>query len=151
MKLAEALARRADIIKEIENIATRLNLNSKVQEGEEPSEDVNLLLELLDNNSNELEDLIKKINHTNNESKENGVRIADLIAKRDALTKKIKILQNFANSASQRVDRYSNKEIRIVSSVNVNEIRKTIDSYSKELRMTENSIQEANWTIDLID
>ena len=151
MKLAEALARRADIIKEIENIATRLNLNSKVQEGEEPSEDVNLLLELLDNNSNELEDLIKKINHTNNESKVKGVRIADLIAKRDALTKKIKILQNFANSASQRVDRYSNKEIRIVSSVNVNEIRKTIDSCSKELRLTENAIQEANWTIDLID
>ena len=60
MKLAEALNIRADLKKKILQLKERLLRNSKVQEGEEPSENPeNLLLEL---NSNllEFEILIKK-------------------------------------------------------------------------------------------
>ena len=48
MKLAEALNLRADISKRISQLSERLNANSKVQEGEEPSEDPKELLEELD-------------------------------------------------------------------------------------------------------
>ena len=151
MKLAEALSNRQDLVKEIENLSNRLNLNSKVQEGENPTEDVNVLLDNLDLKINELEDIIKKINRTNHEKTFEGIFIADMVAKRDALVKKIRILQQFADSASQKIDRYSKNEIKIVSTIDVTKIRKKIDLLSKELRLTENKIQQANWTIDLID
>lgn len=42
-------------------------------------------------------------------------------------------------------------EIKVISTVKVALIRKNIDELSKELRLTENKIQEFNWTIDLIE
>ena len=109
------------------------------------------MLDNLDLKINELEDIIKKINRTNHEKTFEGIFIADMVAKRDALVKKIRILQQFADSASQKIDRYSKNEIKIVSTIDVTKIRKKIDLLSKELRLTENKIQQANWTIDLID
>ncbi len=39
MKLAEALALRADTVKRIEQLRTRIEGNARLQEGEEPAED----------------------------------------------------------------------------------------------------------------
>lgn len=44
MKLAEALNLRADLQKRIANLRERLIKNAKVQEGDTPSEDPNMLL-----------------------------------------------------------------------------------------------------------
>ena len=43
MKLASALAERADLQRRIAELSVRLNNNAKVQEGESPSEDPNML------------------------------------------------------------------------------------------------------------
>ena len=58
MKLAEALALRADLQKRAAQLQTRLNNNAKVQEGERPAEDPQGLLAELDTVMEELEALL---------------------------------------------------------------------------------------------
>lgn len=151
MKLAEALSERADLQKKLSQLNNRLLNNSKVQEGEQPSENPIELLSELDNCTSRLEYLIKSINYTNSVTIIDDVSIADLIAKKDTLTKKATITRNFLNSASEIINRYSNKEIKIHSTVNVAELHKNLDLLSKELRELNVKIQSANWNTDLIE
>ena len=81
MKLASALTERADLQKRIAELSTRLNNNAKVQEGENPSEDPKELLNELNKDFARLEELIARINKTNNETKSGDLTLTDLIAK----------------------------------------------------------------------
>ena len=149
MKLAEALNIRADLKKKILQLKERLLRNSKVQEGEEPSENPeNLLLEL---NSNllELEILIKKINRTNCKTFYGDKTITDLIAERDVLALNLSVKREFLKEASEKIDRYSNTEVKILSTINISEKQKEIDKLSKILRETDMKIQELNWITEL--
>jgi hypothetical protein len=60
------------------------------------------------------------------------------------------MLRSFMDTASAKVDRYSSKEIRVCSTVDVRETQKTLDSLSKQLRELDVTIQGMNWTVDLI-
>lgn len=62
MKLAEALSMRSDLNTRLYQLQIRLNNNSRIQEGEEPSEDPQALLAELDEVASRLEDLIARIN-----------------------------------------------------------------------------------------
>ena len=150
MKLATALSERADLQRRITELGGRLNNNAKVQDGEKPSEDPNELLNELNKDFERLEELIARINHTNNETKSGDVTLTDLIAKRDCLKQKIGIMRSFLNTASEKISRYSKTEIRILSTVSVSELQKELDKLSKELRETDETIQGLNWTTDLI-
>ena len=150
MKLATALSERADLQRRIAELGSRLNSNAKVQDGEEPAEDPQELLAELNKDFERLEELIARINHTNNETRYNDITITDLIARRDCLKQKIGILRNFLNTASDKVSRYSKTEIKIFSTVSVPELQKKVDRLSKELRETDEKIQELNWTTELI-
>lgn len=150
MKLATALSERADLQRRISELGVRLNNNAKVQDGEKPSEDPQELLTELNKDFERLEELVARINHTNNETKSGDVTLTDLIAKRDCLKQKIGIMRNFLNTASEKVSRYSKTEIRILSTVSVSELQKEVDRLSKELRETDETIQGLNWTTDLI-
>ncbi|MBO4411033.1 MAG: DIP1984 family protein [Lachnospiraceae bacterium] len=150
MKLATALSERADLQRRISELGTRLNNNAKVQEGEKPSEDPKALLKELDECMNRLEELIARINRTNNETKSGTQTLADLIAKRDCLKERIRIMRDFLNTSSEKVNRYSKAEIKILSTVSVAELQKTVDAYSKELRKTDELIQSLNWTTELL-
>jgi len=151
MKIAEALILRADIQKRIAQLRTRLNNNAKVQENEEPAENPELLLTELENLILQLNDLIVKINRTNTLSKIDGISLVELIAKKDTLSQKAGILREFIEIASQKVDLYSTTEIKVFSTVNVSEQQKKLDKLSKEIRETDTKLQQANWTIDLIE
>ena len=151
MKIAEALILRADIQKRITQLKTRLNNNAKVQENEEPAENPELLLTELENLILQLNDLIVKINRTNTLSKIDGISLVELIAKKDTLSQKSGILREFIEIASQKVDLYSTTEIKVFSTVNVSEQQKKLDKLSKEIRETDTKLQQANWTIDLIE
>ncbi|WP_314713103.1 DIP1984 family protein [Leptotrichia wadei] len=151
MKIAEALILRADIQKRIAQLRTRLNNNAKVQENEEPAENPELLLTELENLISQLNDLIVKINRTNTLSKIDGISLVELIAKKDTLSQKAGILREFIEIASQKVDLYSTTEIKVFSTVNVSEQQKKLDKLSKEIRETDTKLQQANWTIDLIE
>ena len=150
MKLATALSERADIQRRIAELSTRLNNNAKVQEGEQPSEDPNELLKELDHSIKRLEELISRINRTNNETKQGKGTLTDLIAKRDCLKERIRIMRDFLNASSDKINRYSKAEIKIVSTVSVADLQKKVDAYSKELRETDELIQGLNWTTELI-
>ncbi len=150
MKLATALSERADLQRRISELSVRLNNNSKVQEGEQPSEDPKELLRELDQDFQRLEELIAKINHTNNETKQNGASLTDLLAKRDCLKQRVSIMRSFLDNASEKVNRYSKAEIKILSTVSVSKLQSEVDALSKKLRETDEQIQGLNWTTELI-
>ncbi len=150
MKLASALTERADLQKRIAELSTRLNNNAKVQEGEQPSEDPKELLNELNKDFSRLEELIARINKTNNETKSGDSTLTDLIAKRDCLKQRISIMRDFLNRSSEKVSRYTKTEIRILSTVSVADIQKEVDKLSKELRETDETIQGLNWTTELL-
>ncbi|OUT15820.1 hypothetical protein B9N64_00400 [Campylobacter concisus] len=151
MKLAQALILRADTQKRLEQLKGRLLDNAKIQENERPSEDPKLLLKELDRLSDELFRLILAINLTNSSAKFEGASLTEMIAKKDTLSQKASVLRDFAKSASQKVDLYSNSEIKILSSVDVAMLQKQIDELSKEIRELDMKLQEANWQVDLIE
>ena len=150
MKLATALSERADLQRRISELGVRLNNNAKVQEGEAPAEQPADLLRELDSCITRLEELIARINRTNNETVSDGVTITDLIAKRDYLKERIRIMRDFLNASSEKVSRYSKAEIKICSTVSVSELQKQVDAYSRQLRETDELIQSLNWTTELI-
>lgn len=151
LKIAEALILRADIQKRIAQLKTRLNNNAKVQEHEEPAENPELLLTELDSLISQLNDLIIKINKTNTLSKIDGISLVELIAKKDTLSQKAGILREFIEIASQKINLYSTTEIKVFSTINVPAQQKQLDKLSKEIRETDTKLQQANWTIDLIE
>ncbi|MBN1046507.1 MULTISPECIES: DIP1984 family protein [unclassified Clostridium] len=151
MKLAEALNLRADLQKRIASLKERLIRNAKVQEGDAPSENPIVLLNELDNNIVELEKLIKVINKTNSITYVENESIADIIARRDVIGLKLSVLRSFVNTASEKIDRYSNKEIKILSTVDVAEKQAEVDNLSKEYRLIDTKLQGLNWTTDLVE
>lgn len=151
MKLATALSERADIQRRLSQLQTRLDNNAKVQEGEEPAEDPKALLKELDALLERLEWLMTRINLTNSRTLSEGVTVTALIARRDCLKKRVNLMRSFLDSASAKVDRYSQKEIKILSAVKVSTLQKQLDDVSKELRETDERIQALNWTTELIE
>ena len=149
MKLANALNERSEIQNRLSELQVRLNNNAKVQEGETPNEDPKDLLNEFDTLTTRLETLIYKINMTNSLVDIHGISLTELLARRDVLKLKIGMLRNFLNTASAKLERYSRPEIKILSTVNVTAMQKNLDALSKELRETDEAIQEANWTNDL--
>lgn len=149
MKLATALSERADLQKRLSEIGIRLNNNSKVQEGEEPSESPEELQAELDRTLERLEELMACINLTNSRTTHQGKTLTELLARRDCLKIKIQVLRNFLDNASSRVSRMTHSEIKIKSTVPVSELQRKVDLLSKELRQCDELIQELNWTTEL--
>ena len=149
MKLATALSERADIQRRLEGLQKRLNNNAKIQEGEEPAEDPKELLWELDAMLERLEWLIARINLTNSTVQWEGKTMTELLARRDCLAKRLTVMRGFLDAASSKVDRYSQKEIRILSTVRVADQQKRVDAASKELRELDEQIQALNWTTEL--
>ncbi len=150
VKLAAALSERADLQRRISELGVRLNNNAKVQEGEKPSEDPQKLLNELDVCLKRLEELIARINKTNNETRSGDLTVTDLIAHRDCLKERIRIMRDFLNVSSDKLSRYSKTEIKVFSTVPVAELQKQVDAYSRQLRETDELIQSLNWTTELI-
>ena len=150
MKLSEALIIRSDLQKRVEQIRTRLIANAKVQEGDKTVENPIEILAELNQTLKDLCEIIKKINLTNSKVTDGNKTMTELLADRDVLSMEIKIEQEFLNAARNKIDRYSNKEIKIFSSVDVKEEQNKLDKLSKELRELDVKIQALNWQSDLI-
>ena len=151
MKLANALSQRSELQTRIRQLERRLNNNALVQEGEQPAEDPMELLRELEADYARLEELVSAINRTNNTTEAGGgTTLSDLLAKRDCLKGRLSALRNFLDNASALVRRHSASEIKIKSTVNVRQLQKQVDGLSKELRELEETIQEKNWTTELL-
>jgi hypothetical protein len=149
MKLAEALSIRADLQKKVSQLKERLKSNVKIQEGDVPAEDPKELFEELENYLVQLEDLIYRINLTNTNTIHKGCTLTKLIATKDVLSLRVSLMREVLNHTVEREDRYGRSEIKYIRTVDVSELRKSVDSYSKQLRELDLEIQSLNWITEL--
>lgn len=149
MKLAEALQERADLNSKINELRSRLSNNATVQEGESPAENPAELLSQLDECAARLEELIARINATNCATVTERGTLTELIAKRDCLPLRLSAYRNLVDEASCLAPRATRTEIKIVSAVDVKKVQKQADELAKELRLTDNLIQQSNWLTEL--
>ena len=150
MKLAEALNLRADLQKKVAQIKERLSQNVKVQEGDEPAEAPEGLFAELDATLSQLEDLIVRINRTNQETVWEGQTLTEMIAAKDILSMHLSVLRSSLEATNIRNDRYTRNEIKFVRTIDVTELQKRVDSLSKRIREMDSRLQQANWTVDLM-
>lgn len=150
MKLAEALQERADLNRKIEELRVRLQNNALVQEGDETAEAPEELMTELDFTIDRLEELMARINRTNAMTQDNGVSITEMLAKKDALTVRIRAYREFVNIASNKARRALHSEIKVMSAVNVKYLQRKLDEMCRQLRETDNRIQALNWKTDLL-
>lgn len=150
MKLAEALILRADQQRRIEQLKQRLIRNAKVQEGDEPAEDPNSLIEELEKTLKNLTKNVQRINRTNSNTKFKKNTLTDALAARDTLRIKCDIYRELCKTATVTQDRYSKSEVKFKSTVNVSSIQKVADQLAKQHRELDAAIQEINWSTVLL-
>ena len=151
MKLAEALSVRADLQKKVAQLKERIKESAKVQEGDEPCDNVEELYKALDETLVQLEDFIYRINLTNVQTVRDGVSLTRLMAKRDVLSMRVRTLQDVVKHVSSNDTRFGRNELKYVRTVDVNALRREADTYAKQYRELDLKIQSLNWTIDLVD
>ncbi|MET7993563.1 DIP1984 family protein [Amycolatopsis sp. NPDC005232] len=153
MKLAEALALRADAAKRIEQLRTRIVANARYQEGEPPSEDAAELLTEAGTVLTELEALIRRINRTNAQTPFGDGTVTDALARRDMLRLRHSVLTGAADAAAGRgqgMGRQLRSELRQLAALSVAELREQADRVALELRHLDIDIQRTNWEADLL-
>lgn len=151
MKLAEALIERADLQHKIGQLEHRMQVNAKVQEGDEPAESVDELIPQFEKAMDNLENLIARINKTNSSTPFEEITLSQAITKRDNLKSKIRAYRDLHQVATISHDRFSAKEIKYIRCVDVVKLQKRIDSLSKEYRELDTKMQGLNWTVDLVE
>ena len=150
MKLAEALLERKSLKQKAESLRERLAENAMVQEGDKPAEDPQMLVSELNDAVDALETLIKQINATNNSAQlPDGTSVSEAIVSRDLLRLRRETLEQVAQSASVRQNRYMRTEVRFVPTISNADLRKQIDGLSKDWRELDAQIQAVNWTTEL--
>ncbi|MEM7134813.1 MAG: DIP1984 family protein [Chloroflexota bacterium] len=151
MKLAEALMERKAIKTKMEGLKKRIYQNSMVQEEENPIEDPLRMLDELRIETEKFEELIARINRTNNATLLlDGMTLMEAILKKDMLNYLHLVHVNLADKATPINDRFSHREIKFVPTVDISEIRQKADKIAQEYRRLDAKIQAANWKTDLI-
>ena len=152
MKLAEALILRADYQKRMNELEFRLRRSARVQEGDKPAEDPQMLLAELEQVADELERLIQNINRTNSANElAAGMTVTDALATRDLLRARQEIYRDLASAATGAFSRVTRSEIKFRSTVDVAEIQKRADELAVAHRELDTRIQEANWRLELME
>ncbi len=150
MKLAEALIERKELQSRLSRLNQRLQANDLVQEGDVPSEDPKVLIKDVETTIDELTTLVDRINKTNGVVIVDGKTLSEMITKRDFMVKRISIMREFLQKASNKIERYSRNEIMITATVDVKPYQKIVDKLSYEARMLDAKIQYTNWNTELI-
>jgi hypothetical protein len=156
VKLAEALAQRADATRRVEQLRARTVASARYQEGEEPAEDAAELLGDADAVLDDLESLIRRINRTNASARmADGGTLTDALARRDVLRLRHAVLTAAADAAAGRdqrgMGRQLRSELKMLSALPVAELRTKADVLAREIRETDVAIQRTNWEVDLLD
>mgnify|MGYP000262752395 CR=1 FL=1 len=150
MKLAEALVLRKDMQTLISRLRDRLFSNVLVQDGDTPSEDPQELIARLEDTFQKLTELIARINKTNAQTLLESAPLSDAITKRDLMMRRISIMREVLKKAADRPDRYSRKEILLLTPLDVQEEEKKLDRLSYEVRLLDARIQAKNWEVELL-
>ena len=156
MKLAEALALRADATRRVEQLRTRIVANARFQEGEEPAEDAQALLAEAGAVLDELEDLIRRINRTNAATRIGPEEtITDALARRDVLRTRHSVVTAAADAAVGRsqagMGRQLRSELKMLAALPVAQLRVQADDLARQIRELDVRIQQSNWEFDLME
>ena len=92
---------------------------------------------------------MSRINATNMHTVKDGRTLTEMMAAREVLGKRVQILRDAFDRATQSQDRYGRNEIKYVTTVDVPALRKQIDKYSKQLRELDMEIQALNFATEL--
>ena len=156
MKLAEALAERADATRRVEQLRSRIVSNARYQEGETPAEDAARLLAEAGEALDALHVLIRRINRTNAAVVMQGDgTITDALARRDVLRLRHAVVTAAADAAAgsdQRgYARQLRSELMMLPALPVAQLRSEADVLAREIRELDMRIQRTNWEADLLD
>ncbi|MEV1107840.1 MULTISPECIES: DIP1984 family protein [unclassified Micromonospora] len=154
MKLAEALALRADAARRAEQLRARITASARYQEGEAPAEDASALLTEVGEALGELESLIRRINRTNAATTVDGATLTDALARRDVLRLRHSVVNWAADAAAgegQRGYRQLRSELKMIPALPVAELRRQADDFARQLREVDTLIQRTNWEVELLD
>ncbi|GHG62146.1 DIP1984 family protein [Streptomyces griseocarneus] len=156
MKLAEALAERAEAARRVEQLRARVVGSARYQEGETPAEDAARLLAEVNEVLDALETLIRRINRTNAAVRmgQDGT-LTDALARRDVLRLRHSVVTAAADAAAGTGERGYGRQLRselmMLSALPVAELRGQADVIAREIREIDMRIQRANWEADLLD
>lgn len=155
MKLAEALALRADATRRVEQLRARITGSARHQEGETPAEDAAALLAESEELLAELENLIRRINRTNAATPLGEGTMTDALARRDVLRLRHSVITSAADAAAGRQQqgyvRQLRSELMYVAALPVAELRGEADQLAKQLRELDVEIQRTNWEAELLE
>ncbi|MFF4161535.1 DIP1984 family protein [Streptomyces sp. NPDC001678] len=156
MKLAEALAERAEATRRVEQLRARVISNARYQEGETPAENAAQLLAEADEVLSTLQDLIRRINRTNaTVTMGPDGTLTDALARRDVLRLRHSLIVAAADAAAGTGDRGYGRQLRselmVLSALPVAELRGQADVLAREIREIDMRIQRTNWEVDLLD
>ncbi|WP_062208374.1 DIP1984 family protein [Streptomyces sp. NBRC 109706] len=156
MKLAEALAERAEATRRVEQLRARIVSSARYQEGETPAEDAAQLLAETGEVLDQLETWIRRINLTNAavEMGQDGT-LTDALARRDTLRLRHSVITDAADAAAGAGERSYGRQLRselmMLSALPVAELRGQADALAREIRELDVRIQRVNWEADLLD
>ncbi|MCB5910745.1 DIP1984 family protein [Streptomyces pinistramenti] len=156
MKLAEALAERAEAARRVEQLRARVVSSARYQEGETPAEDAAQLLAEASEVMGTLETLIRRINRTNAavDMAQDGT-LTDALARRDVLRLRHSVVTAAADAAAGTGERGYGRQLRselmTLSALPVAELRGQADALAREIREIDVRIQRMNWEADLLD
>ena len=77
--------------------------------------------------------------------------MTELIARKDALQLRLSAYRDLVYTAGQSTSRARGTEIRVKAVLKASELQKQADAMAKELRETDNLLQETNWKTKLIE
>ena len=150
--LAEALIERAGKQKRFAQLKSRLLANAKVQEGDQAAIMPDDILKEMESNLQEVATLVRQINRTNMQTSfDDKQSLADVLATRDMLGQRHKMLLDLAEASVIKNERWSRNEIRFVSAVDSAEITKQADQVAQAYRQLDIKIQALNWSTELVD
>lgn len=146
MKLAEGLLLRADLMKKVEQLQTRIRPVLIVSDDNLPQEDPTKLLAQLRNAIQELQGIIVRINKTNNETVIEGEGLLmEALARRDALKMLMGKLRNIRQAAQVSNHGYT----RLKATVDIKNLQIEIDQTGRAFRQIDSKIQGVNWLTEL--
>jgi hypothetical protein len=135
----------------------RIVASARYQEGEQPPESANDLIEACLAVLDELERLIRQINHTNSVTlMPDGRTVSDALAERDVLRLRYSLIGGAADAASGSgprgvMMRATRSELKVVTDLDVRGLRQQASDVARRTRELDAQIQQVNWTTELVE
>ena len=156
MLLGEALADRASKKKQLEQVEARAASVARYQEGEQPAENAEELLDKGRTLIGELRELARRINRTNSATDlDAGFTLTDALAQRDGYAAQYRLVTAIADAGAGGRGigwaRQLRSELQQVSAVRVADLRAEADQIAESRRRLDVRIQQAGWSTELLE